>query len=488
MVVLPRSADLPSHGLYCHLHDNLLWWEGPTFLKSNSSEWPKTSSSRDLETPIAMNEKLKSEPSITHALFVKEAQSKINWGDVIQLDQFSSKGKLLRTVAWVFRFCSNLKSAVKKETVNKSDKVSVSEINSAENALIKFIQMDNFETEIRYLLLDSPAKCNLRTPSHVTQFNLYIDETGIIRCRSRIGNAMMPDSSKKPILLPSKSRYSELLLEDCHEKVFHNGLRDTLNVLRQKYWVLRGREKVKSIVRKCVVCKKIEGVPYKTVFCPDLPKFRVDEDSPFTHVGIDFAGPLIVQKDVRTHDNSNVKCYVCLFTCASTRAVHLEVVENLTVEAFIRAFRRFCARRGLPAILVSDNAKTFKSASKEIKKLLRTPRLKEYLTSTGVKWKFIVEVAPFQGGFWERLIRSVKRCLIKIIGRAMVSYSEVSTILVEIESVVNSRPLTYVFDDNEEISYPLTPSHLVNGRNLNRLPNDAYFEVCNTYENVSKSA
>ena len=105
----------------------------------------------------------------------------------------------------------------------------------------------------------------------------------------------------------------ELLIKDCHEKVFHNGIRDTLNLLRQKYWVLRGREKVKSIVRQCIVCKKIEGLPYKTVFCPDLPQFRVDQDPPFTHVGIDFAGPLIVKRESHFQNNSEFKCYVCLF-------------------------------------------------------------------------------------------------------------------------------------------------------------------------------
>ena len=139
-------------------------------------------------------------------------------------------------------------------------------------------------------------------------------------------------------------------------------------------------------------------------------------------------------------------------------------------------------------MLGASDLLTFPTASKEVKSLLRTPRLKEYFAIKGVHWKFIVELAPFQGGFWERLIRSVKRCLIKTIGRAMLNYSELHTVLVEIEGVVNARPLTYVYDDNEGVSYPLTPSHLVNGRNLNRLPNDAYFEICNTYESLSKRA
>ena len=209
---------------------------------------------------------------------------------------------------------------------------------------------------------------------------------------------------------------------------------------------------MKYLIRRCILCRKIEGLPFKYEYCPELPEFRVDESPPFSHVGVDFAGPLIVSDKTQQVGKDSSKSYVCLFTCASTRAVHLELVENLTVEAFIRAFRRLCARRSLPATIISDNAKTFKSASKEVKKLLRSPRLEEYLTLKGVKWKFIVELAPFQGGYWEGLVRSTKRCLVKVVGRALLKFDELSTILVEIESVINSRPLTYVYDDTEEIS------------------------------------
>jgi len=182
------------------------------------------------------------------------------------------------------------------------------------------------------------------------------------------------------------------------------------------------------------------------------------------------------------------KVYVCLFTCASTRAVHLEMVSSLEVNEFISAFRRFSARRGLPATIISDNAKTFKSAAKEVRKLWRSPRLSEYLSLRSVKWKFIVELAPWHGGMWERLVRSTKRCLKKVIGRAMLTYNELYTLLVEVEGVINSRPLTYVSDDTDGIAYPLTPAQLVNGRNLNILPNEGHFEIISTYESLANRA
>ena len=221
------------------------------------------------------------------------------------------------------------------------------------------------------------------------------------------------------------------------------------------------------------MCKRIEGLPFKTVYNPELPRIRVDEAPPFSHVGIDFPGPLMVTSKEK---GEIVKTYLCLFTCGSTRAIHIELVESLSVESFIRAFRRFCGRRGLPATIITDNAKTFKSVSVEVKKLLRAPRLSEHLKLKGIKWRFIPELAPFQGGFWEGMVRSVKRCLIKVVGRALVTYDELATLLVEIENVINSRPLTYVVDDSDGISYPLTLSQLVNGRNLSSSPNDAHLK------------
>ena len=416
------------------------------------------------------------------ALVVEDDQTYSKYSSTMSVSE--DKLKVLG-IGWVLRFVSNMKSAILKSDFNHEPTLTVSEVNEAENVLIKSIQNDCFAKEIHYLSLSESVRKGMKTPLYVNQFNLYLDKNEILRCRTRIGKSTVPDSNKQPILLPSRNRFSELIIADCHEGVFHNGTVDTLNLMRQRYWVLRGREQVKRLVRHCTVCKKLEGLPFKTVFNPDLPRFRVDEAPPFSNVGIDFAGPLLVKgKD----KHEAVKTYVCLFTCAATRAVHLELVDSLNVETFIRAFRRFCARRGLPALLITDNAKTFKSASTEVKKLLRSPRLSEYFVLRGVKWRFIPELSPFQGGFWERLARSTKRCLNKVIGRAFLSHDELATILIEIEGVINSRPLTYVTDDSDGISYPLTPSQLINGRNLCSVPNDAYFDIVNTYEALSKRA
>ena len=478
-----NPADLPSREQYANLADNLFWWEGPAFLKENRETWPEPPGNSELEIEKAMIEKLKNQPEVTHTILT---QSDVDMKEIIKIERFSSKGKLVRTFAWVLRFINNMKSIITNKKLNKDEIVSATECRYAETTLTQLIQSECFKNEIDYLLSDDESKKRKRVPLYVNQFNLFLDKDKILRCRARVGNSRIIESGKTPILIPSKHYYSELLITEYHQTALHGGIRDTLNLMRQHYWVLRGREQVKGAIRKCIICKKLEGIPFTTKYSPDLPQFRVDEGSPFTHVGIDFAGPLYVKGD--KVDNANIKTYVCLFTCASTRAVNLELVESLTVESFLRAFRRFCARRGLPSTVISANAKTYKSAAKEVRKLIRSPRLKEYFRNKTVEWKFIVELAPFQGGFWERLIRSTKRCLVKIIGRASLGFDELSTILVEIESVINSRPLIYVYDDSEGISYPLTPSQLINGRNLDCEPNQSYFETVNTYDSLSKRA
>ena len=146
-------------------------------------------------------------------------------------------------------------------------------------------------------------------------------------------------------------------------------------------------------IRNCILCKRLEAVPFRSKFCVDLPEGRIDYSPPFTNTGMDFAGPLLL-----SDKNIARKHYVCLFKCMSTRAIQLELVPTLEVDECLRAFRRFCARRGLLSTLYSDNATTFKSASKEITKLVRSPGLQENLSSQGAKWIFITERSPWHGG------------------------------------------------------------------------------------------
>ena len=207
---------------------------------------------------------------------------------------------------------------------------------------------------------------------------------------------------------------------------------------------------------------------------------RVSDDTPFTHTGIDFAGPLYTSEKGANEEDS--KTYLCLFTCASTRAVHLELTKRLSSEAFMLAFRRFTSYRGLPVTLLSDNASKFKSAWKDIVKISRAKKVAYYMANNGVTWKFIFERAAWWGGFWERLIQTVKRTLKKVIGRSCLCFEELNTLLVEVEGIVNARPLTYLYYDLDGTNLALTPSHLVNDHRLQNTSNSSHFEIVSTHK------
>ena len=158
-----------------------------------------------------------------------------------------------------------------------------------------------------------------------------------------------------------------------------------------------------------------------------------------------------------------MKVYICLFTCAVTRAIHLEVVTDLTEENFLQAFRRFVSRRSLPYTMISDNASTYSAAANELNELFQSDSLKQTLNRKGVNWQFIPKRAPWFGGFWERLIGLTKNAVKKVLGRAFVSLSTLQTITTEIEAHLNNRPLTYVSSDIDDPE-PLTPAHLLYSR------------------------
>ena len=150
------------------------------------------------------------------------------------------------------------------------------------------------------------------------------------------------------------------------------------------------------------------------------------------------------------------------------RAVHLDIVLNLTTSAFLRSFKRFTARRGLPRRLISDNGKTFVAAAELIKATTIDEEVQGYLAGVGVEWQFNLEKAPWWGGFFERMVKSTKRCLRKIVGRAKLNYDELLTAVTEVESIINSRPLSYI--SSEDLEEPITPSHFLTGRRLLSFP------------------
>lgn len=488
-----NPADFPSRGIQAsNLVSNSAWWSGPEYLYKPQCEWPKDPAASSSDES-ALKETIKNPPTITRSLASTNVESvEVNLNVIINCDSFSSFARLLRVTAYVLKFVNKLKvkrstnnAAANQNTKSTTSELTAQELDVAESLWIRSIQSVSFSKEIEFL----KSKSNGLPPARVRQFGLYFDGDQVIRCKGRINNANLPPESKNPTLLPPKHSFIDLLVLDVHNRVKHNGIRDTLTTIRERFWILRGRETVKRIIKGCVVCKKAEGVPFQAQPSPDLPSSRVSDEPPFTNVGLDFAGPMFIRgENENLSSSSSSKTYILLFTCASTRAVHLELTQSLDVPSFLRAFRRFASRRGLPSLLLSDNAKTFKGACKEICKLNRAPEVWQYLTNNRITWRFITEKAPWWGGFWERLVRSIKRPLKKTIGRTSLTYDELSTILIEVEGLINARPITYIFDDEESISYPLCPSHLIYGRRITAMPSSEHYEVVSTYYSLTKRA
>lgn len=243
-----------------------------------------------------LQEAKKNAPEITHSMANTSSDNPVaNVETIIDSTRYSTLTKLLRVTALVMKFISNVKNRVKskenRDLVQRE--LTASEINDAEIAWIKSVQANPFENQIRYFARKKTKEECLASPKYVTQFGLYVDQQGIVRYGGRIGNSTLSSNCIHPILLPSRHHFVKLLIEHTQKHtVLHNGIRDTLTALRERFWVIRGRESVKKVIRKCVTCLKHEGISYGPQQPTDSPNTRVSDDPPFTHVGLDFAGPI----------------------------------------------------------------------------------------------------------------------------------------------------------------------------------------------------
>ncbi|XP_045537342.1 uncharacterized protein LOC106718523 [Papilio machaon] len=352
----------------------------------------------------------------------------------------------------------------------KQLEITTEELNQALLICIKKDQSEHFSDDIRNIMIYEYVK----PTSHLKTLNPFLDKERVIRVGGRLRHANLSEDSKHPIILDSKSKLTALIVADAHRKTLHGGLQLMLSYLRTKYWIIRAKSIVKSHIFKCLICAKLRAKT-RSQLMGDLPSQRVTPSRPFLNSGVDFAGPFNILmskgKGIRTS-----KAYIAIFICLSTKAIHLELVSDLTSEAFIAAFKRFVSRRGHCAQMWSDQGRTFIAANRELKESLDEANLESLhkqtantLAMDGTQWHFIPPYSPTFGGLWEAGVKSMKGHLKRVLTTNL-TFEEMSTLLCQVEACLNSRPLTPIDDSDVDNVDPLTPGHFLVGEALKIVP------------------
>ncbi|KAJ8872048.1 hypothetical protein PR048_025649 [Dryococelus australis] len=274
---------------------------------------------------------------------------------------------------------------------------------------------------------------------------------GLIRLNTKIIERKEDISAfRTPVVLPSIHPVVERLVYDLHCICNHVGAHSLLSLIREKFWIIKGGQAVWRIIQKCVTWRRYNVRSFDT-YSLLLPDPRVNEASIFEVVGINLTGLLILR------DGQNM--WICLFTCAIYRAIHLELVPSLSFESFLLAFCCFVARGGRPKVIYSDNGTNFRG-TENMFATLDWKQIAKYSTTKRIDWRFNLPSAAWCGGFWERLMGLGKQLLRRTLRRAAVASDELHTIICDCEAQINSRPITYLSDDNADlyIGVPLTPS------------------------------
>lgn len=421
------------------------WKFGPDFLKLSEEDWPDRLRKEvlDEEDPELKKQKIILSTKI-------DEQSPTD--KLLRIS--SSWYKTLMNVVWFLRFKHGLRSSIWK-----TNPVQLHEIKEAKLSIWKYIQYQKYSAIIQRLT----AGVALLKKDHLTKLNPYLDDRGLLRVGGRICRSMAPYDVKFPIILPGDHHVVKLLIEQVHVEVGHLGRETILAQLRKSYWIVGANASTRRILRHCVFCKKIQGKA-NTPIMADLPEERLQSDLPvFFNMGVDCFGPFMVKRG-RTRE----KRYGIIFTCLATRAVHIEILFTLETASFISALRRFAARRGYPGSIRSDNGTNFVGAEKELRESVNQfndQHLKKFMLQKNIEWKFHPPAASHFGGIWEREIRTIRKVLSGLTNEQPMHLNDenLSTLMCEVESILNNRPLTAVSSDPGDLE-ALTPNHLLLAR------------------------
>ena len=419
-----NPADLGTRGIALrNLVSSETWRKGPSLLfRTDNDGDAETEPVGSLVSDEAMEEfKKPSTPAKCLAsVTTQETDSNLhNDTGPFELTKCSTLKQAVHRTAWIRRFVHNARTAREGRILGP---LRPEERQQALLFWIKLAQRTVYHKELQ----DLSTSRAVSHQSSLKYVRAHLDEEGVLRASPRTGEPEV-------IILPDLRYITTLIIDHAHRLCFHQGVRSTLALLSAEYLVRR--KTVRRITETCTRCRRYRALPYQQ---PEgaLPEFRTQPSRSFERIGIDYFGPLYI-------DNSS-KVWGLLITCATTRAIHLEVVKSQSTDDLQTALRRFFALRGTPSLIMSDNAKSFR-------KIIG-------LLPPSVKWQYIPEASPWWGGFWERLVGSVKAAMRTTLHHCHVSHEELVTIFYELAMQLNLRPLTEDVKDGL-----LTPAHFLFG-------------------------
>ena len=437
-----NPADLATRGADpLTLGRRLIWWQGPPWLTKQSSTWPTASETVPLKSLATQ---------VAHA-------------DVF--DRFSCLNRLLRALLRCRRLLLRRRDSTMPAPLSP---ITVTELRLAFITCVRLSQRCRYALEIEDLTGGQPVS----TSSSLRTLAPFIDETGILRVGGRLDHSDLPFDEKHPVILDGRGRLARMIINWAHLRALHGGYRLTHSHVMKRAWLIGARARIKARLRECMTCAKTLARPSSQIMAP-LPAARVTASLPFSRCGVDYAGPFQVLRS-KGRGLRATKGYVAVFVCLNTKAVHLELVGDLTTASFLGALTRFIGRRGRPTEIWSDNATNFKGADAELRRLMNEANMNwqnvgTSLAADGISWRFIPPSAPHFGGLWEAGVKSMKAHLRRVAGPKRLTYEEFATLLVEIEAVLNSRPLGPLTGSLDDLD-ALTPAHFLLGRSAASIP------------------
>ncbi|XP_055622708.1 uncharacterized protein LOC129766221 [Toxorhynchites rutilus septentrionalis] len=452
-----NPADCISRGTTAELlPQNELWWSGPFWLKQHLSCWP-IQHRDELKIIEAQRETRKtpvvSAPTMIEPTFLDQF-----------VEKFSCYDRMMRVLAYCQRFHYNCLS--RKFTRRNSSSPSTDEVSRAEKTLISLVQQQCFNSDWNQLQQRKPVSAK----SPLRWFHPFLAPDGLMHFGGRLERSQQPFEVKHPILLPSSHRFSLLLVRHYHQIHLHAAPQLLLTIIRLRFWITGARKLAKRVVHNCTICCRARPKQVEQ-FMSDLPASRVTASRPFSVTGVDYWGPILLKQASRKA--APRKAYVAVFICFSTKAVHLELVSDLSTAKFIQALRRFISQRGFCAEIHSDNGRNFVGAANELRRLFRSEHhqqaVQQESVKNGIRWFFNPPKASNFGGLWEAAIASAQKHFYRVLGPNKLADDDMQTLLKQIECCLNSRPLVPLSDDHTDFE-PLTPGHFLIGSAMKAIP------------------